>query len=186
MQRFDQLILQWVLTVVHKNAIVDSVAIFSAEYLPYFLVLGFFVLLWKLYKKRERIFFFIQTLLIAILSRGIVTELIRFLWHRSRPFIALNFTPLIPEDQTWGFPSGHATFFFGLAIAVYFMNRKWGVLFIMLAALNAVARVYVGVHWSTDVIAGAAIGIISGYIIHGFLKSQRNLLELHEEKGRQM
>jgi undecaprenyl-diphosphatase len=58
------------------------------------------------------------------------------------------------------FPSDHATVFFGLAATVFIVNRKLGRIGFLLASVLALARVYNGYHYPTDVIGGAMLGII--------------------------
>lgn len=80
-----------------------------------------------------------------------------------RPFVALNFMPLINEPADFSFPSGHATLAFCLAGGVYWVfknQHRWlNYSLLFFAALIALARVYVGVHWPLDIIAGAALGL---------------------------
>jgi undecaprenyl-diphosphatase len=57
-----------------------------------------------------------------------------------------------------GFPSDHATAAFAIAVAIFLRNRRWGAAVILLAVLLAVGRVAIGVHYPTDVLAGAALG----------------------------
>ncbi|MDX1436411.1 MAG: phosphatase PAP2 family protein, partial [Anaerolineales bacterium] len=58
------------------------------------------------------------------------------------------------------FPSDHATLFYALATGFFIANRKMGVLtFIYVTLLIAIPRLYVGLHYPTDVLAGAILGI---------------------------
>lgn len=149
--------------------LIDDLGVLFAKYVPYLLVLGFFVLIFHESSWRRRLFLFIEGALATILSRGILTEIIRFFYHHPRPFEALNFPPLIPESG-YSFPSGHATFYFALATVIFLWNRRWGIWYLIFAALNGIARIYVGVHWPLDILGGAAIGILSGIILHSILK----------------
>jgi len=140
--------------------------VFLGEYLGYILVAGALAFWWENRKKYPRLLW--QALLAAILSRGIITEAIRFLWHRSRPFVEQNFIPLIPHADSASFPSGHAAFFFAIGTVLYVYNKKAGMVFLLGSALMGIARVAAGVHWPSDVAWGAVIGVVCGFIVSKF------------------
>jgi len=92
-----------------------------------------------------------------------VTEFLKGVFAVPRPFVSLPGVRLIvPESAGYSFPSGHAAVAFMAAVvaAAYFKPRT---LWFILAALAALSRVYVGVHYISDVAGGAFIGIIIGY-----------------------
>jgi undecaprenyl-diphosphatase len=60
-----------------------------------------------------------------------------------------------------GFPSDHATASFAIATAILLRNRRWGAVAMILATVLAITRVAIGVHYPTDVLAGAALGAAS-------------------------
>ncbi len=153
-----------------RNAFLDGLAIFFAQWLPYLLVIGFLVLMYDQIGSRRKLYLFAEGALAVILSRGIIATTIHFFYYHARPFVVYGFTPLIGESGS-SFPSGHAAWFFALAMVVWYANRKWGIWYFILAALMGIARVYVGVHWPFDILGGAAIGIASGIAINALLKS---------------
>ncbi len=85
---------------------------------------------------------------------------IKDLVHRTRPSVAHpEIHPLYVVHST-SFPAGHAaTAFAGATLLTYFASRVWP-LFMTLAVAIAFSRIYVGVHYPTDVLAGAAIGVM--------------------------
>lgn len=160
----------------HHGAFLDVLAIFFAEYLPYILVAAFLVLVYRQKDMRHRVYLFCEAALAIILSRGLITEIIRYFYHKPRPFSFYGFTPLFNESA-WSFPSGHAAWFFALATAVWFADRKWGWAYFVLAVLMGAARVYAGVHWPIDIAGGAAVGIASAIFVRWLLKKERLELE---------
>lgn len=147
----------------------DAVAVFFASYLQYFIGAVFVLyLLWAHRSAAERKLVALSGLAAVIFSRGIVTELIRLAYHRTRPFVALpSVTKLIDvgEGEYFNsFPSGHAAFFFALATAAYLYDKKLGAWFFAGAVLMGVARVYAGAHWPSDVLGGALIGVAAGWL----------------------
>ncbi len=147
------------------SVLTDALGIFLAKYLAY--ILGFAALVFVVNQKswREKLKVFIHLALAALISRGILTEIIRYLYDRPRPFTAFGFSPLVSESGS-SFPSGHAAFFFALGFIILSINRKWGYWFLSLAFLNGLARVFVGVHYPSDILGGIATGLIAWGIIH--------------------
>ena len=92
----------------------------------------------------------------------IITNLILKNWvARVRPYeVIQGLECIVKKADDWSFPSGHATN--SLACAWVLLRRapkKWGVTALVLAILISLSRLYVGIHYPTDVIGGAAIGI---------------------------
>lgn len=164
----DFLIFQRINGFAGKSVCFDSLAIFCAEYLGYVLIAIILVFLLKNYKKYLEIA--IKGILAALLSRFVFTELIRFFWKRPRPFIENHVNLLINKATESSFPSGHAAFYFALSTVVYFYNKKLGILFFLASILISIFRVFVGVHWPSDVLVGALIGIFSGILVYKISK----------------
>jgi len=158
----DYFIFQKINSLAGKSVCIDSLGIFFAEYLGYFLVAILFLFLLKNSKKYRPMA--VKGLISAFFARFGITELIRFLWDRSRPFVENNVNLLLNHPATSSFPSGHAAFYFGLSIIVYFFNKKAGIFFLIASFLISISRVFVGIHWPSDVLAGAVIGIFSGWL----------------------
>jgi len=151
----------------------DFVGIFFANYLQWILLAIFLVFLF--FWKKE--FIMKKTLIISaavsvVLSRLIIGELLKIVVHRARPYVVLETAKkLIAENNAYqSFPSGHATIFFALAMAIWFYNKKPGNWFFVGAILMGIARIFVGVHWPSDILGGAIIGILSAIIIDKLVK----------------
>lgn len=92
----------------------------------------------------------------------LATALISQWWFRLRPFVAESATLLISEPGSLkSFPSDHATAAFFLAVLLTAHRPGWWWSFLIAAAVAA-GRVAVGVHYPTDVIAGALLGTVFG------------------------
>jgi len=173
MSNFNLVVFRAIYGLSHRNIFLDDIGIFLANYLPYILVLGFLVLLYYQRGWRLRLYWFAEAAIAILVSRGLITEIIRHFYNHPRPFDALGIPALIFESGN-SFPSGHMTFFFPLALAVLYMNRTWGWWYIALTAIMGVARIYVGVHWPFDIAGGALIGIACALAVHAALRPQRN------------
>jgi len=152
-------------SLVGVSPILDTLIIFGAAYFPYLLILIVVGLVarspYPLWEKVEILF---VTAFSSLVARYGVTTLIRLYLHRPRPFITLPIHPLVTETS-WSFPSGHATFFFGMAMAVYLYNKQWGKWLFLAATLISLCRVIAGVHYPSDIVAGALIGCLVAYIV---------------------
>ena len=94
----------------------------------------------------------------------IVTNLIIKNWvARIRPYeVIQGLECIVAKQWDFSFPSGHTTNSLACAWVLFRKApKRWGVPALVLAILMALSRLYVGVHYPTDVLAGAAIGIFS-------------------------
>src|SRR3989344_776466 len=107
----------------------------------------------------KRINFLLWSAGTALFIRYTIVSVIKDIVARPRPDVLFG---------GYSFPSGHATFFFALATAVYIRDRRYGALLFAMAALVSVARIAEGAHYFSDILFGAAIGMGVTYIIHKF------------------
>lgn len=163
-----------------QSRIFDGLVVFLATYLQYFLVAAFLLLLFfSVYTKRDKLYIFWITIISIIVARFGVTELIRFFIHRPRPLLTLQAHQLLYEsqwfysDKEWSFPSGHSAFFFAMATAIYLYNKKWGIWFFVAAILMNISRIIAGVHYPSDILGGAIIGILTAYVVYYFTEKRR-------------
>ena len=144
----------------------DSLGIFFAKYCEYFLILGLFLFLLERFSKYWKMV--LKAFLAAGLARLVFTNIIRWLLPRPRPFLVTDVNLLIGKINEPSFPSGHAAFYFAISTLVFYYNKEAGVLFYLLSFIIGMARVFAGVHWPSDILAGAAVGVFSGWLIQKF------------------
>lgn len=130
-----------------------------------FIVLGIVLLFFK--KTREMGMTVLLSLAIMFLSCNII---LKNLFMRARPFTHNGFELIIPKPSDYSFPSGHSAASFAAAVSVFMYNKKWGRFFIALAVMIAFSRLYLYVHFVSDVVAGIAIGILSALLARAMLK----------------
>lgn len=152
-----------------KWFLLDFLGIFFAKYLGYFLIYFLLFFLIINYKKYWRMV--TESLVAAVLVRFVLVELFYFLHFRFRPFVTGQANLLIPySPHQTSFPSGHASFYFALSTIIYGYNKKAGIVFFIGSFLISLSRVFVGVHWPSDIVAGAFIGILMGIILNKLFK----------------
>jgi undecaprenyl-diphosphatase len=132
-----------------------NIEIFFADYLIY--IIGI-VLLILFFIKKNRLMV-ISTVVSVFLSRIIITEPLKRIINATRP----NGEPL-------SFPSGHAAIVFAIAMAIFYFNKKWGIVAFIVAILVGFSRIWIGVHYPIDILAGALVGILSGIVVHLLIK----------------
>lgn len=143
----------------------DLLGVLFSSYAGYALVSAALVFLAAKFSKKNLAMVW-WALVSAAVAKVIIAELIRFFYNRPRPFEVLDIIQLVSHSPTQSFPSGHASFFFAFGTALFFYNKLLGKIFLVVALLIGVARVYVGIHWPSDVLAGAAIGIAVSFLIN--------------------
>lgn len=98
--------------------------------------------------------------------------LLKNLVARTRPYdVNTGIQLLVAKLRDYSFPSGHTAASFASATALYFAGEKklWKPA-LVLACLIAVSRLYLYVHYPTDVLGGVVIGIIAGYLGYRLVK----------------
>ncbi len=99
----------------------------------------------------------LQALIIFVLKNAVM---------RVRPYDAIEgLIPLVKKLSDFSFPSGHSGASFAVAVVcLKKLPKKYGIPLLVLACLIALSRMYVGVHYPTDVLVGTLIGIITALV----------------------
>lgn len=108
---------------------------------------------------------------IALILKNIICE--------PRPFITFgNVHLLVVEDDPFSFPSGHTTSTFAVVGFLVFKlrNKLWSVILILFGIVIGFSRIYVGVHYPLDVIAGMILGVLTAYFLYRYEDRIFNLL----------
>ncbi|OGI78354.1 hypothetical protein A3C57_01515 [Candidatus Nomurabacteria bacterium RIFCSPHIGHO2_02_FULL_33_12] len=154
--------------------VVDAIVIFLAKYFQY-IVIGYACLLmyrelvsqspelspFRNIKRAITEGFWVTGS--VVLAMGI-TYIIKYSLAIPRPFLS-GVVPLFVHGGYNSFPSGHATFFASLALAMFFYHKKRGWYFLLSALIIGLARIISGVHYPIDIVAGYIIGIASAYFV---------------------
>ncbi|ANF96838.1 undecaprenyl-diphosphatase [Paenibacillus bovis] len=88
------------------------------------------------------------------------------LFYRDRPFVNHEVIQLVHHEANASFPSTHSLGSFVIAMTIWQFRRRDGWMWLVLAAGIALSRVWTGVHYPGDVLAGACIGILVSVLVH--------------------
>lgn len=148
-----------------RGDFLNKLFFFVTSFGTWYMISIFFIivsLLFWIYKKKDLIFPF----LISILGTGVLTLLIKSLVNRSRPPVSLA----LYAEKGASFPSAHAALSFALFGFLIYCFWKFNlslrlkiiltIIFTAVVFLIGFSRLYLGVHFITDILAGYVIGLI--------------------------
>lgn len=145
-----------------KSHFFDLVFKILSEYLIYIIPL-FLIIYWFVGSKKIAL----QAFIAGAVSWCGFAYLIGHLYFRSRPFVSLPQNEVLFHRPTYSFPSDHATFLFAVAFSFYLAGKRTTSYYLFaIGAIISIARVTVGFHWPTDILAGWALGIFVAYLIY--------------------
>lgn len=110
-----------------------------------------------------------MTGLLSLVIGVVLTNLIlKNVIARPRPFSELKeLLPLIRLPRDYSFPSGHTCASFSSALIYYKMlPKEWGITFLILASLIGFSRMYLGVHYPSDILGGIFAAVISSVLAY--------------------
>lgn len=168
MAKADEAVFLWLNGLVGKLPFFDRIVeLVVSDYLvPVSLALAL-VGMWfaggdTLARQKHQIGVFVALSAMAISSLAVFT--INAAYFRPRPFVDHEVTRLFYAPTDSSFPSNPAAAAFAIAVAVWVVNRRLGSLLLTAAAMYGFARVYAGVHYPLDIVAGALIAIVVTFL----------------------
>ena len=171
-----------------SNPVLDFIMPFITDLNKQRIVLVFVavILLWMLIRGRRHVRIAALLLVITIIvSDQLNSSVIKYWLERPRPCHALqNVHLLVSCGSGFSFPSSHAVnnFAAALILAFFFPRAKWW--FFGIASLVAFSRVYVGVHYPSDVIGGAIIGLFcAGSVLLVFIALEKLWYSVRHNKA---
>ncbi|NLV85763.1 MAG: phosphatase PAP2 family protein [Clostridiales bacterium] len=112
-----------------------------------------------------------ETLMCLLLAFLINDLILKDLFARIRPYELIEgLTILVPPETSFSFPSGHTNASFACATALTLSFGKKGAWAYIPAAAISLSRLYVGVHYPTDVLGGILVGTLAAFAAHYLLK----------------
>ena len=161
-QRFDEQALVWIAEHMRSGLLDPFMKVYTqlGNTGMLFIVLGLVLLLFRSTRKAG-----FSALCAMLIGLVVVNFTIKPLAARERPWLVIeNFVNLVPEKDPNSFPSGHtnAAFAFALAVSLSAPRRWMAVTAVCMAVVMGLSRLYVGVHFPSDVLVGALVGSLCG------------------------
>lgn len=137
---------------------------------PVFLAVGGLILLSR---RRSGILIIAGAFLSFLLSEALSSDVLKPLLDRPRPCEVHQWVRLLSSfcPKSPSFTSTHAANSFAVTTYLSFHFPRARVPLLLVASLVGFSRIYMGVHWPSDVVAGAALGVGCAFLLHGATKS---------------
>lgn len=118
--------------------------------------------------------FAFQTIIMSAIAffvaRGVAVTVINLFYHRPRPYQTYKFEPITSRFFSWktkvsnSFPSRHTASYAAVAFAIFMMYPEAGIWLMGVTVVTGVARVILGFHYPSDVVAGYFLGALIGIL----------------------
>ncbi len=171
----DERITRWINAPAGSNAVLDQMMLAITHYGVPLLVLAVAVQWWSRGNRPHIRHACIAAGLSFLIGLGLNQVILLFV-HRLRPYDAGVTHLLIERSVDWSFPSDHATATFAIALAFLLQGLRGRATALLIAALAVcVSRVYVGTHYATDILGGAATAALTAVVVRGLYREGTRL-----------
>ena len=148
---------------INSHTKLKSIVSFTEKYSSKPSVIIFFGLLFYLTIKLDARVFAVGAVPFAVFC---LVTFIRKKLNFKRPFEEIGFESVVPHSTGNGCPSRHAASCTVISMAAFFISIPLGIISSVFSLIVCISRVITGVHYIRDVLWGAFIGMISGYIVY--------------------
>ncbi len=171
---FDSLATHWLNSLAGQSALADGVMIFLARF-AIFVVVGSIALRWWARSGRDsQRFIALSCGLATAIGLGFNQAILLFI-DRIRPYDQGITQAIIDKSADPSFPSDHATVVFATAILLLLKRDRFWPAYMAVAVLVGTSRVFVGLHFVSDVLGGAATAALAAGLVHMLFRRESAL-----------
>jgi undecaprenyl-diphosphatase len=164
----DTAITQWINRLASQNLFFDQVLIEVTTFGVPFMVLLVALQWWSKQHRPVRRHTCVAAGLSFIIGLAIAQLMLLFI-HRIRPYDAGISHLIVAPTADWSFPSDHAIASLSIVFTFALQGlRRWSLIFLSLASLVCISRIYVGMHYVSDILGGAAVALLAAYVVKFF------------------
>ncbi len=150
---------------------INPLFIFFAEYTVYCLML---VLLFYWLTRSTKNKLMVVSAVFAFFIAEVTGKLLGLIYSHRQPFaVWSDVNKLIEKEVGNSFPSDHTIVFFSVCITIALFRKRFWYLWVALALLLSISRIYVGVHYPVDILVGALLGIVAAILVYKIIPKQR-------------
>jgi undecaprenyl-diphosphatase len=185
----DVAIFRWINTG-WSNPKLDAFFTFVTDIHHFYWVLAPLILYWLIWGKAKHRWLVLSLVVGITLSDQISAHILKFIFERIRPCNALPdvLTPAGKSDA-FSFPSSHAANMGSSMFLLSMAFQPWIPLFVIIALLVGLSRIYLGLHYPSDVLGGYLIGLLLGYLVWVMVEKLKGMfvvtpVPVQKKKGR--
>ncbi|MCM3765795.1 undecaprenyl-diphosphatase [Neobacillus niacini] len=142
----------------------NPVIFFLAKYTLYVLCLGL-VVYWLTRTRENRLM--VLNGMLAFVVAEVLGKVSGLLYSHNQPFAVLaDVNQLVAHEIDNSFPSDHTILFFAISISIWLVRKREGRLWLLLAMVVGVSRIWAGVHYPVDILVATVYGMGAALIVH--------------------
>lgn len=168
LQSLDQLLLQFINLSYHDIFLDNFVLLISYMGVAFFWIIVAIILYFKGNEKGKSV---AKKMIIILIMVTIITQLIKILIMRPRPYTELSNLVVLATESDYSFPSGHTSTSVSM---IYVLAKEYDNYFLwIIPIIIGLSRLYLGVHYPSDILGGFLIGLVIAYLGERYINFNR-------------